>query len=194
METGLVLNESPTEYFKNLVESAVAGQGLAVDEATTFYVVILLARYVRLGPADIENEEPIGVRYAKAMEAGGFPQKDGLRRVGDLSLFVSGFFSDSLKRSLVDVDYYICVGERAYKALALLSSSAFKSVYAQLGKNFSGFVDVLCEVSEHTALTSNTDLLRVYERWLKTRSTRTGELLARRGIVPNLCAGSRFVQ
>jgi hypothetical protein len=47
------------------------------------------------------------------------------------------------------------------------------------------FVDVLSEVSERSSLSSNTDLLRLYERWLRTGSTRSGYLLAERGVVPN---------
>ena len=56
------------------------------------------------------------------------------------------------------------------------------------------FVDVLGEVSERTSLSSNSDVLRLYERWLRTRSRRSGDLLAARGIVPNASIGSRFIQ
>jgi hypothetical protein len=55
-------------------------------------------------------------------------------------------------------------------------------------------VDVLSEVSEQSALTSNTDLLRMYERWLRTGSRWTGQKLAERGIVPNASIGQRFLQ
>ena len=34
----------------------------------------------------------------------------------------------------------------------------------------------------------------LYEKWLRTRSRRSGDLLASRGIVPNASVGSRFVQ
>ena len=45
-------------------------------------------------------------------------QRDDLRSVGDQSLFITGFFADSLNRSLVDVDFYIHLGELAYRSLA----------------------------------------------------------------------------
>jgi hypothetical protein len=183
MAEGLVRNESPVEYFKELVEAAIAHQGLSAGEMTSFYLVKLLAGYVCVDPADAD--EALGIRFAKALQAGGSLQRDGLRRVGDLSLFISGYFSDSLNRSLVDIDYYIALGERAYGSLAR-TDDAFSDVFDELAEKFSGFVDVLGEVSERSALTSNTDLLRLYERWLKTRSRRSGDLLARQGIVPNL--------
>lgn len=191
MAEGLVRNESPVEYFKELVESAISHQGLSAREMTSYYLVRLLAGYITLDPADAE--EALGIRFAKALQAGGALQRDGLRRVGDLSLFISGYFSDSLNRSLVDIDYYIALGERAYGSLAR-TDDTFSDVFDELAEKFSGFVDVLGEVSERTALTSNTDLLRLYERWLKTRSRRSGDRLARQGIVPNASVSTRLIQ
>ena len=71
---------------------------------------------------------------------------------------------------------------------------SFAEVFEELSGKFAGFVDVLGEVSERTSLTSDTDLLRLYEKWQRTRSRRSGDLLAARGIVPNASAVSRFVQ
>lgn len=194
MAEGLVRNESPTEYFKELVEAAMTHQGLAAGEMTSFYLVNLLARFVHLNRVDVEHQEPLGLRFVKALQAPGPTQRDGLRRVGDLSLFISGYFSDSLARSLVDVDYYITLGERAYGSLARQSDETLSDVFDELAEKFGGFVDVLGEVSERSALTSNSDLLRLYERWLKTKSRRSGDLLAEKGIVPNASVSSRFVQ
>ena len=193
MAEGLLRNESPIEYFKELVESAITHQGLGARDTTSFYLVNLLARFVYEG-ASSQQSEPLGVRLAQALQAGGIMQRDGLKRVGDLSLFISGYFSDSLNRSLVDVDYYIALGERAYGSLARQSDEKLSEVFDELAEKFGGFVDVLGEVSERSALTSNSDLLRLYERWLRTQSRRSGDLLARQGIVPNASAVSRFVQ
>jgi hypothetical protein len=41
-------------------------------------------------------------------------------------------------------------------------------------------------VRERTSRASNADLLRLYEKWLKTGSTRSGQLLAARRVVPNV--------
>lgn len=191
MAESLVRNESPVEYFKELVEAAIAHQGLAAGEMTSYYLVKLLAGFVYSDPGGAD--EALGVRFAQALRAGGSVQRDGLRRVGDLSLFISGYFSDSLNRSLIDIDYYIALGERAYGSLAR-TDDAFSDVFDELAEKFSGFVDVLGEVSERSALTSNSDLLRLYERWLKTRNRRSGDLLARQGIVPNVSISTRFVQ
>jgi hypothetical protein len=167
---------------------------VAAGELTSFYLVNLLAGFVHLDRSQASADEPLGVRLAEALQAAGTRQRDGLRRVGDLSLFISGFFSDSLNRRLVDVDYYIQVGELAYGSLARQGDEALGDVFDELSARFGTFVDVLGEISERTALSSNADLLRLYEKWMRTKSRRSGDLLASRGLVPNASVGSRFIQ
>jgi len=192
MADPLVRSESPAEYFKELVETAVEHQHLAVRDSTSFYLVNLLTGFVHHDrPSSIE--EPLGIRFARALQAGGSRQRDGLREVGDLSLFISGFFADSLTRAYVDIDYYIQLGENAYASLACCER-ALGDVFDELAAKFTGCVEVLTEVSEPSALTSNTDVLRLYERWMRTRSRRSEELLAEKGSVKNYAVGSRIIQ
>src|SRR2546422_3572123 len=133
MAEALVRNESPTEYFKELVETAMEHQHVAVRDLTSFYLVNLLTGFVHFDrSAANAADEPLGIRFARALQAGGSRQRDGLREVGDLSLFISGFFADSLTRSLVDVDYYIQLGERAYGSLARHGDPALGDVFDEL--------------------------------------------------------------
>jgi len=191
MADSLVRSESPVEYFKELVESAVEHQHLDVRDLTSFYLVNLLTGFVQPDRAPID--EPIGVRFARALQSAGSRQRDGLREVGDLSLFISGFFADSLNRGCIAIDYYIQLGEYSYASLAR-SESALGDVFDELAGKFTACVDVLNEVSERSALTSNSDVLRLYERWMRTRNRRSGELLVERGIVPNYSVSSRIIQ
>ncbi len=193
MADALFRSESPTEFFRELVETAMQNQRVSAHELTSFYVVNLLAGFVHGDPHG-DVDEPLGPRFARALQTAGVAQRDGLRRVGDQSLFISGFFSDSLNRSLVDVDYYIQLGECAYRSLARRGDRTFSDVFDELSDKFTTFVDVLGEVSERTSLSSNSDVLRLYEKWLRTRSRRSGDLLAKKGIVPNASIGSRFIQ
>jgi hypothetical protein len=138
-------------------------------------------------------EEPLGIRFVHALQAEGTRQRDGLREVGDLSLFISGFFADSLNRAYVDIDYYIQLGENAHASLARCEP-ALGDMFDELAAKFTGCVDVLTEVSERSALASNANLLRLYDRWVRTRSRRSGELLAERGIVPIYSVSNRIIQ
>jgi hypothetical protein len=195
MSEAVFRQESAVEYFKELVDGALTNQGLATQELTAFYVVQLLASFLQRRVAgDTEDQMPLAVRLAQALESGGMRQRESLREIGDVSLFVSGFFSDSFHRKLVDVDYYVSIGGCAYNALSRVETDTFSSVFAELGEKFVGFVDVLSEVSERTSCASNADLLRLYEKWLKTGSRRSGQLLVERGVVPNASVKSARIQ
>jgi hypothetical protein len=194
MADAIFRSESPTEYFRELVEAALRRQRVAARELTTFYLVNLLAGFVHIDRSAAGEDEALGVRFAKALQAAGLKQRHGLKEVGDLSLFISGFFSDSLNRTLVDIDYYIQLGGSAYGSLARQGDAALGDVFDELATGFPSFVDVLGEISERTALTSNSDLLRLYEKWVRTGSRHSGDLLVSRGIVPNASVTSRFIQ
>jgi hypothetical protein len=194
MAEPLVHKETPTEYFRELVESAIQRQHLSTREVTSFYLVNLLAGFIHCDRSGPDDNEALGVRFVRALGAAGGRQRDELRHVGDQSLFISGFFADSLHRSLIDIDYYIQLGEQAYGSLARSADPALGEVFDELAEKFTAFVDVLGDVSERTALTSNTDLLRLYERWARTGSRRSAELLAERGIVPIAPVRQRFIQ
>ena len=183
MSEAVFHRESAVEYFKDLVDRAITHQGVATQELTSFYVVQLLASFLQR-PANFD-EGPLSVRLMQALESGGMRQRASLKQIGDLSLFIAGFFSESLNRKLVDVDYYATIGGRAYHALSRVETDTFSPVFAELGAKFVDFVDVLSEVSERTACSTNVDLLRLYEKWIKTGSRRSGQLLAERGVVPN---------
>jgi hypothetical protein len=191
----MVRPESAVEYFKELVDGAMEHQRLRATELTAYYVVQMLAGFIERPVGESGGDDrPLAIRLAEALESGGVRQRLGLKQVGDLSLFISGFFSDSLRRKLVDVDYYVCIGGYAYQALSRVEADAVSAVFAELGEKFVGFVDVLSEVSERTSCASNLDLLRLYERWLKTGSPRSGQLLVERGVVPNASVRSTRVQ
>ena len=196
MSTTRFHRETPAEYFRALVEAALQHQQIRAGELTSYYLVNLLCNYIRLtdgSPASLDDE-PLALRLARALETGGVEQRARLRSLADDSLFVSGFFSDSLRRKVVDVDYYVSMGEYAYGSLSRWEHDTFAETFAELARRFAEFVDVLGEVSEQSGLTSNHDLLRLYERWLRTGGRRSGQQLVERGIVPNAAIGKRFLQ
>ena len=189
----LVGEQTAAEYFKELVESALVRQHLQAGDLTEYYLVNLLCQYIRLdGRAD--DGEPLAFRLARALESGGSEQRARLRSLGDFSLFMSGFFSDSLNRRAVDVDYYVSMGEYAYGSLSRRDTDAFGEVFSELARKFVAYMDVLADISERTGATGSTDVLRVYERWLRTGSTRDGQRLVERGVVPNATLVTKFLQ
>jgi hypothetical protein len=196
MDRPFLREQVPAEYFKELIESALARQHVHAGEFTSYYLVNLLCQFVRpdaRGPF-ADDADPLAIRLTRALQTAGPEQRARLRSLGDFSLFMSGFFADSLRRKPIDVDYYVSMGEYAYGSLSRHDDDAFSDVFGELARKFVGFMDVLADVSERTAVTSSTDLLRLYEKWLRTGSTRDGQKLVDRGIVPNTSIGKRFVQ
>ncbi len=185
----VVVKETPLELFRELVTGALAHRGLRIQETTEFYVVRLLERYLAREALYRETgdgsslEEPLALLLLRALEADRPARQEGLRRVGDTSLFVTGFFGDSLARSPVAPSYYVSLGERAYGALATSPGPGVGGeVFGELADRFEDLVDVLAEIAEMQDLRSNRGLVRLYERFLHTGSERVAEKLRARGV------------
>lgn len=189
------------EFFHDSVQTALRQQRVAVDDHTEHYVVNVLTMFAR--SEELFEKTPEGVRLrplahmlAEASEATTAQRRDEtLRRLGDVSLFVAGFFAQSFARKLVDVDYHIAMGGRAYGTLAesmrgSLRGQVFAAVFMELAQKFQRLVDVLNEVAEMAYQHTDRDILRLYEIWLKTGSPRAYGILRRLGVEP-VSAGAR---
>ena len=117
IDSTLITTTSVREYFHDTLTAAARNQDVDLGEATTAYVINLLTAYshaTALVPVSDEGQhhKPLALIYAEAIEAGSDEQRNqALQRLGDLALFIAGIFTDSLNRKLVDVDYYIGMGE-----------------------------------------------------------------------------------
>jgi hypothetical protein len=170
-------------------------QGLDANDHTAYYIVNLLTLFARSEVLHEGSEgssfRPLASIFAEAVEAGTLEQRNfALQRLGDLSLFVAGFFGDSLSQKLVGLDYYVKMGGGAYGWLSenvrrSVRGQIFASVFAELAEKFQEFVDVLSEVRDSARGSDDTDVLRLYETWLHTGSPRAARLLRRLGIEPN---------
>jgi hypothetical protein len=124
---------------------------------------------------------------AEALEASSAAERDlALQRIGDVSLFMAGLFARGFARRLVDVDYHIAMGGRAYDTLASSLAHgrrrASAHVFAELAAKFQPLVDALGEIGDAAYVYSHRDILRLYEIWLKTGSARANRILRSLGI------------
>jgi hypothetical protein len=183
------------EFFHDSVQKALRNQRVAVDDHTEHYVVNVLTVVAR--SEELYERTPEGVRLkplahmlADASAAPSSQQRDeALRRLGDVSLFIAGFFAQSFARKLVDIDYHIAMGGRAYGTLAdnmrySIRGQAFATVFLELARKFQSLVDVLNDVAEMAYQHTDKDILRLYEIWLKTGSPRAFAILQRLGVAP----------
>ncbi len=187
MSERILVGKTPHEWFREMVAESLSHRRLEIQEVTEFYLVNLLAGFLDREKLFVEQEdgtvevEPLAMILLRALEADRRTRAASLRRLGDTALFVSGFFGDSLARSLVDVDYYIAMGERAYGTLAE-TERGLDGLYGELAARFGLFVDLFAEIAELSDLRSNRGLVRLYERFLATRDARVAQRLRERGV------------
>ena len=183
------------DFFRTSIDTVIDKQGVNVDPHATHYVVNLLTLFSRsdeLYEDDGENYglRPLALMLADAADARTPEERNySLQRIGDVSLFVAGFFADGLARKAVDLDYYIYMGGNAYGSLSdevrgTFRGNAFAEIYEELARKFQVLVDVLNEVRDNARPDSDVDLLRTYEVWLKTGSKRAEKLLKAQGVTP----------
>ena len=185
------------EFFHDSVQTALRKQRVDVDDHTEHYVVNVLTMFAR--SEELYESTPEGIRLkplarmlADASAAPSSQQRDeSLRRLGDVSLFVAGFFAQSFARKLIDIDYHIAMGGRAYGTLAdnlrgSIRGQVFSAVFLELAQKFQRLVDVLNEVAEMAYTHTDKDILRLYEIWMKTGSPRAFAILQRLGVAPVL--------
>jgi hypothetical protein len=190
------------EFFRDSVHAALERQKVGVEDHTEHYVVNLLTMFARSEALfdhtpDGPRLKPLAVMLA---DAGAAPTREerlrALQRVGDVSLFVAGFFAQSFARKLVDVDYHVAMGGHAYGTLADTCRTgtrgrALGSVFAELAVKFQRLVDALNDVSEMAHRHDQRDVLRQYEIWLKTGSPRAHGILRSLGVEPAMVPAGR---
>jgi len=182
------------EYFRDALGSALAHQHVAVEDQTAHYVVNMLTLFARAehlyeATPDGLKLTPLVQMFTSAMEAPSAGERErALQRLGDVSLFMAGFFAHGFARSLVDVDYHIAMGGTAYGTLARSLERGRRrvlgQVFAELAGKFLPLVDALAEVSDVARVYGPQDVLRLYEIWLKSGSPRARALLAQLGVEP----------
>jgi hypothetical protein len=191
------------EFFRDTLHGALLRQHLSVEDQTEHYVVNLLTLFARSEALYESTPEglrlkPLAAMLGEALEApaGTAERYRSLQRLGDVSLFVAGFFAQGFATKLIDIDYHIAMGGRAYGALAQARargrSRALTAVFAELSQKFQPMVDALNEVSEGAGAHSDADVLRLYEIWLKTGSARCYQQLKRLGVDPTTAGGTAF--
>ena len=199
---GVVQVHNLRDYFRESIDTVIDNQGVDVDPHAAHYVVNLLTLFARSEDLYEDHGEAYGLKPLALMMADAAATSNvvertfSLQRIGDVALFIAGFFADGLAHKLVDLDYYINMGGTAYGSLSdeirgTARGRALADVYRELARKFQIVVDVLNEVRDNARCSSDIDLLRTYEVWLRTGSKRAAGLLRKNGVVPMPNAVSR---
>ena len=196
MTEHVITSTSVGDFFHRALNSALSNQHIDATPHTVHYIVHLLTDFSRSDRLYEKTEhgyglKPLALLYADAVySADAGERRHALRRLGDVALFISGLFSHSLSRKMVDVDYYVAMGGGAYAELSSpgthgLQAASLSPIFEELSHKFTDFVDALAEVGADANFNNDSNLLRSYENWLRTGSKRAAQHLRREGIEPS---------
>jgi hypothetical protein len=180
-------------FFAQAVAEATRRRPVAISRHVEAYVVGLL---VDCSHADrffsLWSDEPLALLLHQALAAAPSDRFDRLRSLGDGVLYASGFFRDHLVARGATVDYCGRVGASAYQAasatLRAFGGEDGPDVLGELAAHFGELSGLVAEVAEDmlaNAAHTPADIVRLYERWLASRSPRLLATLSELGAVPH---------
>lgn len=159
---GLIQTPQLGEYFHDAVHTAARQCGVSADQSTLHYLVLLLCQYARSERVfDYSDQRlqlrPLALLYGEALEARSQRERRlWLQRLGDLALFVGGWFAGRLSRHFQDLDYCVAMGGNAYGYLNQTAQQpgdrAMATVFGELADGFDRFVDLVAVVTRRREL------------------------------------------
>ncbi len=192
MSASIAVAPSMTQFFHEVVNDALRARHVETSAEASGYLVGILCEYAHpTEEAHSTFSEPLTFLLRDALEAQGQERLRRLRSLGDGVLYAIGFFGEHLTQRGADRKYIEQVGASAYQHAAAMmrlrmAQRSEPSIFSELAAKFERFAAVLGDVAEETIggmVRDSQSLVRVYERWLRTGSTRLAGELGMHGIV-----------
>lgn len=187
---------SPEQHFAELLKEACAHRNFQILPASETYILNMLNHYIDsrnlFSPLILDQEserlpDTFAELYLTALNSDDPKNRTYMKILADKALYLSGFFGDSLQRRSVDIDYYMGIGASAYSNLAAWTKEeTTAAVYSTFSKKFIDYADLLSYISDKSALQSEQNILKLYERYVKTGSDLARDKLAELGVVTDL--------
>ena len=185
------------DFFHEQVGSAANRSSSEFSDEGVFYLTNLLVERARL--SGLEESKTLVELGLKAAHGTRQESIQTYRHLGDLALYMTGFFRQRLERQNVGVNYYLEMGAMAYHRLSrllagpeglVIGESGHKSldaIFEELAHRYSICSEILRDVkaclraqcSDH----SDQALLSLYEEWLKTGSPHVARRLQELGFI-----------
>jgi hypothetical protein len=188
----LLATSSLDGFFQDALEDAMKARRIDASSGATTYLVGMLSEFAKPDPErEATLERPLVFLLDEALNTNDLAERfTKLRALGDGALYSGGFFLDHFERRGVDQSYLVGIGARAYEAAGsiLVRGSQQESrgphLFQELAQKFEAFVAVVSEVANLTfakGAGGAKAILKLYERWLKTRSDTLADALAAHG-------------
>lgn len=194
-QSGVVLLDS-SAFFSEAVDQAWGERNMAPSPHLKVYIIDLLKYFLKSdnlwsdkGSDGRRTREMLAVSLLKAQTMPPKIKIKTLKSLGDHSLYMSGLFPDFFQRKIIDVDYYVDMGKTAFSNLSdIVGEDTFSHLYSDISKAFEQLVDLLGTISQKVSLSSEENLLRLFDLYEKTNSPRVGEVIASKGFFPEVSA------
>lgn len=182
---------SSHDFFAQIVTDAFERRKVKTHPFVKGYLVDLLTSYIPTENLFDETDssgrrvrQTLAETMLKAQSAESHVRIELLKKLGDRSLYISGFFGDSLQRKLVDVDYYADMGCMAYGALAdSVREDLLAKTYREFARKFLEFVEVLTDISTQAKTSNEENIMRLYELYARTGSDHARQRLIEKGLI-----------
>lgn len=179
------------QYFVDCVSEALKEQKVKTFPQVENYLVHILTHYMytnNLHETEVDSNIKTPTTLAELLLQSQISEPSQkvslLKKLGDRSLYLSGFFADSFNRKIVDANYYAQMGGVAYETLAQCTREDIQAkVFLEISRKFTSFVDVFSYISHKSQITSSQNILQVYDRYLKTGSGVAKKALLESGIL-----------
>ena len=154
-----IVSESLESFFDETLKTACKKCPTHISEDTHSYLVSLLNLYT-LSHNLFEVCENTGKfknkvlyeKYFSFLEETKIPQKRRiLKDLADTSLYMTGFFSEKLQKTLMGMNYYSQMGASSYSMLSHMSDK-HQNIYKELGLNFQPITLLLRSVKKEVKL------------------------------------------
>ena len=161
--------ESFKEYIKTELHSADDSLSCEIKD----YLADLLYFYLR-GERLYERRHDTGSGYEKTLvslygriHSAKTCEKIYLfKKMGDFSLYISGFFRSSIEKKVVDVSYYENMGQSAYGYLADCYGSQ-NNVFSSLYRQFKDLAESLFYIQKKSELRDNRQSIALYKECME---------------------------
>lgn len=152
----LVLANNMQAYFREALDAAMRRSNVVVTDSAQVYVVHLLNEFSRSEKAFAGVNYGEKIIVAQMLErAASADEREAIatyRHVGDISLYLLGFFRESSAKRLVSVTYYRDMGAIAYACASGLSrayAAKNAALFQELSDRFPDIVTVIENIAKY---------------------------------------------
>ena len=167
------------EIFKSIIIESLDRMRIEVSWSVQNYLGNLLHSYIQsdhLFETDTDsgkkNLMPLAQIYLKAQKVSLSERLFLLKQIGDRSLYLGGFFRESLNKKLINPNYYFHIGQGAYDSLA--EHHPEEEIFRDLSYHFVELMDALSYIACKHSIRTEEDLMGVCVKYLKTGSKIAG--------------------